>query len=192
MSILYYLLYFAGLPAIIIFSFLKLRSKREFINFFSNLNTRETEENVKSQRGASKRYRKSKITFIIMLIAFLGSWHYITSEVADFRMRRELKFGASGLFRESPVVLSLGPTYDVGGAVKTIKQNRDRWLPEKVNQVINLDKLSKRTGRIAIYRTYDQRYIITFTYLLPYPVIKSFGFQYVKTNEGELKIIKKD
>ncbi|MFB6291283.1 MAG: hypothetical protein ABEJ25_06105 [Candidatus Bipolaricaulia bacterium] len=192
MSILYYLLYFAGLPFIIVFFYFKLRSEREFINFFSNLNTRETEENVKSKKGASKRYRRSKIIFIIVLIAFLGSWHFITSEVADFRIRRELKFGASGAYRESPVVLSLGPTYDVDGAVETIKEKRERWLPEKINEVVNLDKLSKRIGRIAIYRTYDQRYIITFTYPLPYPVIKSFGFQYVKTNEGQLKIIKKD
>lgn len=189
---LYYILYFAGLPLILIYFFVKLRSEKEFIQFFSDLNTRDTEENIDNEGKSRKRYRATKITFLVILLAFLGSWHYIASEVTHLRMVRELKFGAGGIYNEKTVVVSLGPTYDVKSVTNTIKEKKERWLPEKVEKVVNLESLKKRKGRIAVYRTYDRRYVITFTYLLPYPVIKSYGFQYVKTEGGKLKIIKKD
>ena len=63
------------------------------------------------------------------------------------------------------------------------------YLPKTV---VDLDNLVNFKGRIAVYRTYDQRYIITHTYLLPYPVVKCFGFQYIETDNGGIKIIKKD
>lgn len=76
--------------------------------------------------------------------------------------------------------------------IETIKNKEERWLPDQVEEVVDLDRLANFKGRIAVYRTYDQRYIITYTYLLPYPLIKSFGFKYVKTDDSHLKIIKKD
>ncbi|MEF8797910.1 MAG: hypothetical protein V5A79_00635 [Candidatus Bipolaricaulota bacterium] len=193
LTVLYYILYFAGLPLILIYFWVRLRSEREFIQFFSALNTRDTEENIDNERKSSKRYRATKIIFLVILFAFLGSWHFIASEVAHLRMVRELKFGAGGVYNENPVVVSLGPTYDVKGVINTIKEKKERWLPKRVEEVVNLENLKRRKGRIAVYRTYDQRYVITFTYLLPYPVIKSYGFQYVETEGGrKLKIIKKD
>ncbi len=189
---LYYLIYFFGLPVILLYFYFKLRSQKEFINFFRNRSDDFTGRNEERTSKIEKKRKKTKIAFVIVLVLFLAAWHFVASEIIDIRMSQEVKFSGMGSYRENPVVISLGPTYDVDRVVETIKRKEDRWLPERIGQVVDLDRLTRYPGRIAAYRTYNRRYIITFTYMLPYPLAKSFGFQFVKTEGGELKIIKKD
>lgn len=190
--LLYYLIYFLGLPVILLYFYYKLRSQKEFINFFRNRSEDFTDKHEERTSKIEKKRKKVKIAFAIVLVLFLASWHFVASEIIDIRMSQEVRFSGMGSYKENPIVISLGPTYDVSGTIKTIKTKEDRWLPEKIAQVVNLDNLTGYPGRIAAYRTYDQRYIITFTYLLPYPLTKSFGVQFVETEAGDLKIIKKD
>lgn len=192
LTIIYFLAYYLGLPLILLYFYLRFRSKREFISFFKDLDNGESKENKERREKAEKKRYWLKIIFVVILIVFLSSWHLVTSELADIRMRTEMEFGFGGIYTENPVVVSLGPTYDVSEVIETIKSKKERWLPDQVEEVVDLDSLANSKGRIAVYRTYDERYIITFTYLLPYPLIKSFGFKYVKTDDDQLKIIKKD
>ncbi|MBS3736890.1 MAG: hypothetical protein V5A87_04805 [Candidatus Bipolaricaulota bacterium] len=156
------------------------------------MDNRASKKNKDRREKVEKKRYWLRIIFIVILIVFLSSWHLVTSELADIRMRTEMKYGGGGIYSENPVVVSLGPTYDVNGVIETMKNKEERWLPDQVKEVVDLDHLVNFKGRIAVYRTYDQRYIITYTYILPYPIIKSFGFKYVKTDDGQLKIIKKD
>ncbi|MBS3813879.1 hypothetical protein KGY63_00660 [Candidatus Bipolaricaulota bacterium] len=171
---------------------MRFRSQREFISFFENLDNRECKENKEKREQAENKRYWLKIIFVVILIVFLSSWHLVTSELADIRMRTEIEFGFGGVYTENPVVVSLGPTYDVSKVIEIMKSKKERWLPGKVKEVVDLESLTNFKGIIAVYRTYDQRYIITYTYLSPYPLIKSFGFKYVKTDDDQLKIIKKD
>lgn len=188
----YFVIYYLGLPLILIYFYLKFRSQREYINFLGSLESRDSPKNKERSEKIEKKRYWTRIIFIIIVVAFLSSWHLVTSELADIRMRREMNFGLAGVYFENPVVVSLGPTYDVNKVTETINNKEERWLPNQVEEIVDLEGLSNFKGRIAVYRTYDQRYIITYTYLLPYPVIKTFGFNYVKTDDGQLKIIKKD
>lgn len=187
----YYLIYFLGLPTILLYFYYKLKSQKEFIDFFRNKSEGFTETGDRTSKVEKKR-RRVKIAFFIVMVLFLASWHFVASEIIDIRMSQEIQFSGMGSYRKDPVVVSIGPTYDVKKVINTIKNKENRWIPEKICQVVNLDQLTGYPGRIAAYRTYDGRYIITFTYLLPYPVAKSFGIQYVETENGDLKIIKKD
>ncbi|MCF7890887.1 hypothetical protein K9M78_06670 [Candidatus Bipolaricaulota bacterium] len=156
------------------------------------MDNRASKKNKDRREKVEKKRYWLRIIFIIILVVFLSSWHLVTSELADIRMRTEMEYGVGGIYSENPVVVSLGPTYNVRRVIETIEKKEERWLPDQVKKVVDLDRLANFKGRIAVYRTYDQRYIITYTYLLPYPFIKSFGFKYVKTDDGQMKIIKKD
>ncbi|MBS3786655.1 hypothetical protein KGY79_00500 [Candidatus Bipolaricaulota bacterium] len=192
LTFIYFIVYFFGLPLILLYFYLRFRSQREFINFFGSLNSTYSKKNKERREIAEEKRYRLRIIFVIILIVFLFSWHFITSELADIRMRREMEFGLGGVYSENPIVVSLGPTYNVSEVIDTMNKKEERWLPDKVKEVVDLENLTNFKGKIAVYRTYDQRYIITYTYLLPYPIIKSFGFKYVKTDDGRLKIIKKD
>lgn len=186
------MVYFLGLPLILLYFYLRFRSQREFISFFGDLYNWESKKNKERRKKAEKKRYWLRIIFIVILIVFLSSWHLVTSELADIRMRTEMEYGFGGVYTDNPVVVSLGPTYNVRKVIETMKNKNEQWLPNQVEKVVDLDSLANSKGRIAVYRTYDERYIITFTYLLPYPLIKSFGFKYVETDDGRLKIIKKD
>lgn len=190
--IILYSLYFLGLPSILLYFYLKLRSQNQFIDFLGNADSNQGKSSSKRTKKAEQKRKRTKIIFVVILILFLSSWHIITSELIDLRLKGEIQYGKAGMYTENPIVISLGPTYDVNKIIQTMKEEKDRWLPDQVERVVDLDILADQKGRIAVYRTYNQRYIITLTYLLPYPVVKSFGFQYVRTDDGKLKIVKGD
>ncbi len=192
LTLLYFLIYYIGLPVILLYFYLKFRSQGEYINFLGSLDSKNEKKNKERREKAEEKQYRTRIIFTIILVVFLSSWHLVTSELADIRMRTEMKYTGGGIYRENPVVVSLGPTYDVNGVIETMKNKEERWLPDQVKEVVDLDQLVNFKGRIAVYRTYDQRYIITYTYVLPYPIIKSFGFKYVETDDGQIKIIKND
>ncbi len=188
----FYLLYFFGLPIILIYFYFKLRHQAGFADFLSTVNGNQGKESSERTEKAKKKRRRTKIIFAIVLVLFLFSWHLITADLVDLRFKGEVKYGGGGMYTENPVVVSLGPTYNGAEIVRTMKEKESRWLPDQVEKVVDLDKLANSWGRIGVYRTYDQRYVITITYLSPWPVVRSYGFQYVETENGEKKIIKKE
>lgn len=190
--IAFYILYFLGLPVILLYFYFKLRHQAGFADFLGGVNGNQGNEGSERTKKAKQKLRRTQVAFAVVLVLFLLSWHLITSDLVDLRFKGEIKSGPAGMYTENPVVVSLGPTYDVNETVQTIQEDESRWLPNEVKEVVDLDKLAKKWGRIAVYRTYDQRYVITFTYLAPWPVVKSYGFQYVETENGEQKIIKKE
>lgn len=194
LSFSYYIIYFLGLPIILIYFYRRIKSHKSYINFFDSLDKdfKDQESNLDRKKQEERKASKTKIIFIVILVVFIFSWHFTASEVADQSMKRELKFGAGGMYFKNPVVVSLGPTYNVDEALNTMENKENIWLPKKINEVVDLEKLTKNKGRIAVYRTYDERYLLTYTYLSPYPIIKVYGFQYLKKENGEIKIIRKD
>ena len=192
LAIFYSIVYFLGLPLILLFFYLKFKSQTEFINFFNSLSSRGSKENQGIKENIEKKRSRLRKAFVVILLVFFTSWHLVTSELVDISMKREMKYGSGGMYSENPVAVSLGPTYDTKKLIETVRDDRERWLPDKVEKLVDLDYLASFKGRVAAYRTYDQRYIIVCTYLLPYPLIRSFGFKYVKTDKGQLKIINKD
>lgn len=187
----FYILYFLGLPVILIYFYSKLRHQSGFAGFLSSVNGNRGKKSSERTEKAKKKSQRTKIIFSIVLVLFLLSWHFITADLVDLRFKGEVKYGGGGMYTENPVVVSLGPTYNGEKVVRTMKEKETRWLPDQVEKVVALDKIANSWGRIGVYRTYDQRYVITITYLSPWPVVRSYGFQYVETEEGK-KIIKKE
>ena len=190
--IVFYILYFLGLPVILLYFYFKVSHQAGLADFLGEVNGNQGNEVSERTEKAEHRRRRTQVVFAVVLVLFLLSWHLITSDLVDLRFKGEIKSGPAGMYTENPVVVSLGPTYDVNETVQTIQEDESRWLPNEVEQVVDLDKLANKWGRIAVYRTYDQRYVITLTYLIPWPVVRSYGFQYVETEDGKKKIIKKE
>ncbi|MFO7791856.1 MAG: hypothetical protein R6W73_02600 [Candidatus Saliniplasma sp.] len=83
----------------------------------------------------------------------------------------------------------IGPTYDVDGALEEMEENPRMWLPEEVNQYIDMEDLTKIPGRLAVYRLVNNRYLITYTYLAPYPIAETYGFIIAETEEGNSTLL---
>lgn len=162
------------------------------MDFLGGVNGNQGKDSSERTEKAKRKRRNTKIVFTVVLILFLLSWHLITADLVDLRIKGEVKYGGGGMYTENPVVVSLGPTYNGSEIVRTMKEKETRWLPKQVEKVVSLDKLANSWGRIGVYRTYDQRYVITITYLSPWPVVRSYGFQYVETEGGGKKILKKE
>lgn len=188
----FYILYFLGFPLILLYFYFKLRHQAGFVDFLGGVNGNQGKDSSERTEKAKRKRRNTKIVFTVVLILFLLSWHLITADLVDLRIKGEVKYGGGGMYTENPVVVSLGPTYNGSEIVRTMKEKETRWLPKQVEKVVSLDKLANSWGRIGVYRTYDQRYVITITYLSPWPVVRSYGFQYVETEGGGKKILKKE
>jgi len=187
-----YALYFLGLPGIVLFFTLRYRSQKKFLEFYDGLEGEIGKEGGEKTQPILKRRRILIISTLVLLLIFLLSWHWITSELADQRMKFEIASGPAGIYLDNPISVSLGPTYETEKLVEEIRKNESRWLPALVEDLVELKELSRGRGRVAAYRTYDGRLIIVKTYLLPYPYVKSYGLQFVETETGEKVIIKKE
>ncbi len=138
------------------------------------------------------KMRKYEALFVVFLIVFLPIWSHTTSVYTDSVMHSEYRGGLTPLGRAygslDPVRTQIGPTYDIEKVKEKMRVDKDLWLPEEIEKKIDLDKLTRIPGRLALYRLEERRYVITYTYLGPYPIIKSFGFY--QTTDDELILLK--
>lgn len=190
--ILTYALYFALIPVfpIVLIGVLWYeKNKFDFFKASSMSKKLKWRETISSQLKRIKRY---EVITIFILLLVLPSWGYFASEVSDTQMHREMRGGTgpmgSAYSVRDPVIESLGPSYDTGSIINEMRSKPDIWLPHKFDEMVDLNDLTDIPGRLAVYRLYGSRYVLTYTYLAPYPIMRAFGFQVIE-GDGELLIL---
>ncbi|MGM0510134.1 MAG: hypothetical protein ACQESD_03290 [Thermoplasmatota archaeon] len=107
---------------------------------------------------------------------------------SDNEIHREL-YGGTGAkgpayAYQDPVIYSLGPSYDVQEIESKMKDKPNRWHYEQIDEAVDIDNLTRYPGSLAVYRLLRDRVIVTYTYLSPCPMIRTFGFV-IKEVDGE-------
>lgn len=134
------------------------------------------------------RLQKIQVLTVILLLILLPTWGMISSEITHKEMHSEMVFIGGQYTTIDPVLNSIGPSYNTKDIIREMEENPGAWLPELVDEVVDIDELTRFPGRIALYRLTKNRYIITYTYLAPIPITRGYGFQYTET-DGERIII---
>ncbi|MFW5904257.1 MAG: hypothetical protein ACOCTK_02195 [Candidatus Saliniplasma sp.] len=141
-----------------------------------------------SREALREKIKKYQIVLIVLILILLPSWHVATTYYTDYGVHKELR-GSTGVFgplyeQHDPVGQSIGPSYDVDGITAQMKEDQNIWRYEQLDEAIDFSDLTRVPGSLAVYRLIDNRIIVTYTYLAPYPLVKTFGFV-IKDIQGE-------
>jgi len=153
------------------------------------------EKDADSREALVKKIKRFEIVFLIAVMILLPSLHLTTSMYCDNEIHREL-YGGTGVkgpayAYQDPVLFSLGPSYNIDKVESKMKEKPDIWHYEQIEEAIDLDDLTRYPGSLAVYRLLRQRVIVTYTYLSPYPIIKTYGFVVKQVDGEELFILMK-
>ncbi|MFO7791858.1 MAG: hypothetical protein R6W73_02610 [Candidatus Saliniplasma sp.] len=177
-SIILSIIYLITLPIIIIYIIWKISQEEKYLDYIKDVDWTDVEKKRKKMYSILRETNRYALIFLISLLLILPLWSYSSSVILDRNMHKERIHvpGAAYPPLLDPVSQELGPTYDVDGALEEMEENPRVWLPDEVNRHLDMDDLTKIPGRLAIYRFTGDRYLITYTYLAPYPIIETYGF----------------
>lgn len=169
---------FPIIPAIFIWLIL---SEKKYLGYSDDIERSrkgDKEDSLETSRNKIKTYTQ---VFAVIFLLFLPLWTFSTSETTEANINHEIvtESGGQGSITtiRDPVTSSLGPTYDIEKAKEKMDDNPNRWLPEELKDELNLDRLTRIPGRLAVYRLNEpERYVVAYTYLAPYPVVKIHAF----------------
>ncbi len=182
-------LYYVIFPVGCVTAFIYIRGTSREIRYLRTF--KEEERREADIQHMLNKLRKYEAIFVVFLIAFLPLWSHSASIYADSMMHNEYRGGLTAMGRAygslDPVKSQLGPSYDIEHIKKSMEEKPGFWMPEEVEEQIDLDKLTRVPGRLALYRLKDRRYVVVYTYMAPYPIIKSYGFY--QTTDYELVLL---
>lgn len=191
MTPLYHIAYYFLLPGILLpFIWIVYQKKKTLKTYEERRSKRNKfrDTDADSRESTAKSIKKYQTIMIVLFLILLPLWHVTTTMYCDHGMHREL-WGKSGYLGPAysisdPVQESIGPSYDIERVKSQMKEAPKMWGYEQVNEAIDFDELTKLPGSLAVYRIRLQRLVVTYTYLSPYPIIKTFGFM-IKLVESE-------
>jgi len=173
-----YLFYILSIPILFIIIIWTSYYSKSFLDFFrSSENVKKRHKRARIVKTEKEKMRKYESLFAVILLILILSLSPIASDISDKGVHRELKGeNALELVIVDPVIHSLGPSYNTEKIRDEMEENPNIWMPEEVDQYIDLEKITRFPGSLAVYRLYGGRYIITYTYLGPFPITKAYGF----------------
>ncbi len=182
-----YSIYYLLVPSALIIASWKLWNDIGYSDIMKSVWIKESTR--EEQRKAKKNAYKTIVIFVIIILC-LPLWGITASELAERQIRREVIGGT--VFSPTivdPVIHSLGPSYDTHEIIEEMEANPQRWQTEGIKERVDFDELTSVPGRLAVYRLRN-RIILTYTYLAPFPIVRSFGFQYqeVEGPDGETEL----
>lgn len=190
---MYDLIYYFPFPVIpTIFIWLILGEKR-YLEYSGEVDRVDKEDQKIALSASNERLKKYAQVFLIVFLLFLPIWNLSTSETADANIRHEIFQVGSVTGVRDPVRYSLGPGYDVEKIRMKMEEDSYRWLPDELDDHVDLDELTRVPGRLGVYwltadREHPKRYVVAYTYLAPFPVVKIFGLKIIQGEGTELAL----
>lgn len=175
------IVYYVAFPAVFFVGIWLIRNRRKEIKSIKYLRRSDKIKKDEYVKKVKSRIKKYEALFLISLLLFSVGWSLISSTYCDHAMHSQM-YGGKGspkgpaYSNVDPVQYSLGPSYDTDEIINKMEKEPGIYLPEEVKEKVDLDRLTSMPGRLAVYRLTNYRYVLTYTYTAPYPVIKAYGF----------------
>lgn len=192
MEAVYLIAYYFLLPAVIIPLAWHIYQEKKTLDMYEEkkkiINDFRSKEEI-SRKSLIKKIKAYQIILFILIIIILSSWHVTAVFYTDYGMHREL-YGSThpitgpAYAMQDPVTNSIGPSYDVDEVISEMKDMPERWDYEQIDDGVDFDELTKYPGALAVYRMERGRIVVTYTYVSPFPMVRTFGFQ-IKEVAGE-------
>ncbi len=182
LMILSYLAYFALLPLGILILLRKIWYDEGYLKIANEHWT--SKRKVKEVKDLEKKLKMLKVFSVLFLILVLPLWGIAASEITDRGVRTTIIGDVFAPVIRDDVVHSLGPSYDVDSIIEEMYNRSRLWFPELINEYVDLDGMTSKPGRIGVYLLTGARYIITYTYLAPIPIVEAHGFVFRTSDNG--------
>lgn len=139
-------------------------------------------------KNSYKKLKRLQVFLIIALIISIPVWHIMTVNIvhedAHFTKVNPIgPDGGGGMGEIDPVIYEIKPTYDISSVKEKMEEYPKSFRPEIVYKAIDIDDLTKVPGKMAVYRLGNNRILVTYTYLSPYPIIKGFAINLFNNDE---------
>lgn len=132
-----------------------------------------------------RRLRRLQVYIIISMLILLPIWNLAGVEEIDNNIHTEV-VGPMGFYNSpaDPVMYQVGPTFEVEYVKEKIKEEAKTYRPDLIDDVVDIDKLTRLPGQLAVYRLRGNRIVITYAYASPYPVMKAYAFNIIESQKG--------
>ncbi len=132
-----------------------------------------------------KKLNMLKVFSVVFLILALPLWGLAASEITNRGVRTEIRGGDvfAPIIRDN-VVHSLGPSFDTSNILEQMHNRSHLWFPDTISEYVDLDEMTSKPGRMAVYLLTGSRYIITYTYFAPLPIVEAHGFVFTPSDNG--------
>ncbi len=141
-----------------------------------------------------KKLNRYGVIFLVVMIVSLPVWSFSSSVLLDMHMHGERVDvpGAAYPPLMDPVDDKIGPTYDVDYVIEKMEESPRRWLPSEVERHVDIKEMTRLPGILTVYRFTRNRYLITYSYIAPFPITETYGFRVRDPIEQHIFSLDKD
>ncbi|MBS3781549.1 MAG: hypothetical protein KGY68_02945 [Candidatus Thermoplasmatota archaeon] len=136
---------------------------------------------MKKKVGEMERLQ---VFLIILLLLFVPLSNMVSSQIQELSIEYDQKpvGGMGGSIEYRQLRRQLGPSYDTDSIISEMETAPSymSWYIEDVREEIDLDRLTRLPGRLAVYyldkSDAGEFMVITYSYLSPLPITQYFVF----------------
>lgn len=181
--------YYLIIPAIILAICMKIWFERKYLSF-----SFDKKSNFGDLKTSIKNIKELQIYLLIVLILSILVLHFVTASVVHEHAHVEKVSspsvkGGGGYGELDPVTSEIKPTYDIDKVKEKMEEDSGSFRPDLVYNVTDIDELTKVLGKMGVYRLRNDRILIIYTYVSPYPIVKSFAIDLFPNNPNVDPII---
>ncbi len=176
-----YLIYYLILPAGLIYFIWKIWQKKDQLQGLADFGSKKkTIPELKKRIGEMERLQ---VFIIIFLLLFVPVSNLVSYQVLELSMEYDHMpvggFGQSIEYRQ--LKRKLGPSYDSDSIISHMETDDTSWFIEDIREDVDFESLTRIPGLLAVYHldkraTGEEFIVITYHYLSPIPIIRSFVF----------------
>ncbi len=193
--------YFIGIPLVFVILLWEIKNEKTYLRFVKKEKMDQDnrkygytdkglemirEKNLKDYKDSLKRLKRLQIYTMIAMLILLPTWNFAAAEHAYSNIHTE-RVGPMGIYSTplDPVVYQVGPTFNVEFVKEQIEKEPDKYRPDLIDDVVDLDKLTRIPGELGIYRLQGEKIVITYAYVSPYPIMKTYVFRFLESPKGQ-------
>ncbi len=169
-----------------------IKGLTEGLSDFLSTRKKESVETIEEELMETKKYQ---VFFVVFLLISLPFMTFTSVTLSDHYMRKSTVYVSTWegqyVVTKDLVKRSIEGKYDSQKVIDKMKEKPDIWHTEDILEELDLEDLNKIPGRLSVYRMGMGNYgrddiVITYTYLSPLPITRTFGFKISPTGEAYL------
>lgn len=173
------IIYLITVPIVITVISWKILQESRYLDYMRDVERTHADRKKDEMFSVIKKMNKFGTVFLVVMLISLPIWNVSSAFIMDMHMHGERVDvpGAAYPPLLDPVDDKIGPTFDVDYVIERMEESPRRWLPSEVNRHVDIEKMTRLPGILAVYRFTRDRYLITYTYIAPFPITETYGFR---------------
>jgi len=180
-----YIVYYLGIPGLIIYIIFKIKNKKDFIKVYTTFSGENKEKSSSIIEKNKKELKNFKILLIIFILISIPALHLTSHGLQDISMHRSRNYmsGETAFPAHFDYVeYKFGPSLNREDVIEQMEMDKNvNWFMDDIEEQIDIDEITDPPSRITVYRFKEIpadpiRIVITLDYLTPIPITRSIEF----------------